>query len=282
MPGEDKGLFRKTSLEALDDKGEVREIVKVTRPSMIIVIIAMAVCCLVALCWLFFGKVNLKVTAYGVAFPHAQLQSQSLPFSGRVKQLGVTHGEYAAAGTPLMNVATETAQMTVMSENSGVVLDYKAVNEEFRANEPIVYMLPQDTSNLGREIIALVQFRDLRWLKIGQQVQVTPSDLTREDYGYAKGKITSIDPYPISEKEVQEKLKLSQFAANIFPEGSAYEVKVLLEGDRNHLKWSRKKSSHLRFPTGSFCQVQIITRRLRVYEVIIMKLRNKVYNIEDK
>jgi len=282
MAGEKKDLFRKASLEALDDKGEVSEIVKVTRPSMIIVIIAMAVCCLVALCWCFFGKVNLKITAYGVAFPHAQLQSQSLPFSGRVKQLGVSHGDFAAAGTPLMTVATEAAQMTVAAENSGVVLDYKAINQEFRANEPIVFMLPQDTANLGREIIALVGFKDLRWLKKGQTVQVTPSDLTREDYGYATGKITAIDPYPISQQEVKEKMKLSQFATDIFPEGSAYEVKILLDGNKNKLNWSREKSSHLRFPTGSFCQVQIITRRLRVYEVIIMKLKDKVYNITDK
>jgi len=244
------------------------------------------VCLVVAVCWCAFGTVNLKVTASGVAFPHAGLQSQSLPFAGRVKAVRATHGSYVDRGTPIMTVATDMAQSTVVAEQSGVILSFKAVDEEFRANEPIVYMLPQDTGSVGREIIALVTFKDLRWLKTGQQVQVTPSDLTREDHGYATGVITAIDPYPISEQEAKEKLRLSQYYSEIFPSTAAYEVKILLdkgtggnEKGESGLNWSRQKSSHLRFPVGSFCQVQVITRRLKVYEVIIAKLRNKVYNI---
>ena len=283
MSEERNKLFRQESLAALNSNSETSEYARVTRPSTVVLLAALVACCIVATCWCAFGTVNLKITATGVSFPHAGLQSQSLPFAGRVMQVRVGHGSHVEQGTPLLTVATDVAQSTLTAEREGVVLSFKQVGNEFLAGEPVVYMLPQSGATSGREIIALVQYKDLRWLKPGLQVQVTPADLTREDYGYATGKVSEIDPYPISREEAKEQLRLDQFGDAIFPEGTAYEVKIVLDADADgRLKWSRQKSSHLRFPVGSFCQVQIVTRNLKVWQVIMLKLHSHIDNLYEK
>jgi len=279
---EKEELFRNEALSAIDDNSDVMEHVRVTTPSLTAILVALAVCCAIAVCWCFFGTTNIKINASGIAFPHANLEVQSLPFDGRVMSVSATHGSYVSKGTPIMTVLTETAQSSIAAEKSGVILSYKPVNEAFKANEPVVYMLPQPTEHAGREVIALVKFHDLRWIHPGLQVQVTPSDLTREDYGYATGRVISVDPYPISQTETEEKLRLAQFSKTIFPNEAAYEVKILLDETDGHLNWSRAKSRHLTFPTGSFCNVQIVTRTLKIYELLIFKLNAAACNIQGK
>jgi len=279
---QDNEIFRQESLRALDDNSDITEYAKVVRPSLVVAICALGVCMLVALLWLFYGNVNLKTTAQGVSFPHSGLVSQSLPFQGRVDKIYATHGTYVSRGTPVMSVSSATAQSTVVADHDGVVLSYTPLYGQFATNEPILFMLPQNNDLTGREIIAFVSFKDLRWLKIGQKVQVTPLDLPREDYGYATGVISEIETYPISAEEAVQEMKMTQFPETIFPKETAYKIKIVLDKNGNNLNWSRAKSAHLKFPVGSFCNVQIITRTLKVYEVLVMKLKSVVNNIGDR
>jgi len=284
MSEEKNNLFRKEALAAMDDNSDVKEYVRVTRPSLLIILIALIICIVVALYWLFFGTTNLKIGASAIAFPHSSLEVQTVPFEGRVIKRYISHGNYVYKGTKLLTLLTKTAQSDITANKDGVVLSYKGTNETFQANSPVVYMLPQQRERTGREIIAYVKFKDLRWIKKGQQVQVTPADLTREEYGYAKGTVVSIDPYPSSKEEVARKLKLPTFSEETLTDKeAAYEVKILLNVDeKGNLCWSREKSNHLKFPIGSFCKIQVVTRTLKIYEVLLMKLEDIVYNIEDK
>jgi len=275
-------LFRKESLDAIGDRSDVVEYARIARPSTVVLLVALLACCAVALGWLAFGRVNLKTEAMGLAFPHGGLQTQRLPVDGRVTEVVAGHGVHVEQGAPLMTVAVGDAETTVRAEHGGTVLSTKAVGERFEANEPVAYLLPESGARQGREIVALATFSDLRWLRPGMVVQATPADLSREDYGYATGRVESVDPYPISLTEAKERWRLAQFPETIFPSGAAYEVKILLDADaEGNLHWSRQKSSHLRFPVGQFCRVQILTRTLRVWQVLLLKLQGAEEEIKQ-
>ena len=92
-----------------------------------------------------------------------------------------------------------------------------------------------------RELIAYVPFKDLRKLKVGMEVQVSPTDLPREEYGYMVGHIIEIANYPTTKEEASSQFKVEQFAADIFPSETAFEIKVLLDvNPENHeqIHWS--------------------------------------------
>ena len=156
----------------------------------------------------------------------------------------------------------------------GVVFPFKTDLKD----EAGVLALP----NNGQEMLVYVSFYDLRKLKVGQQVQVTPADLDRESYGYAYGKITAIEHYPTTREAVAKRLKLAPLAAFI-PQGEAvYEVAVVLDKQDGKLIWSREKSRSLTISTGTLCNVYVITERQPVWRVIIGAVDNNVESLTGK
>ena len=156
----------------------------------------------------------------------------------------------------------------------GVVFPFKADVKD----EASLKALPDN----GRELLVYVTFYDLRKLKIGQQVQVTPADLERESYGYAYGKITAIASLPTTRQAVTQRLKLAPLAAFI-PQGEpVYEVNIVLDEKDGHLVWSRDKSENLSITTGTLCDVYIITARQPVWRVLVGAVDDSVESLTGK
>lgn len=156
----------------------------------------------------------------------------------------------------------------------GVVFPFKADVKD----EASLKALPDN----GRELLVYVTFYDLRKLKIGQQVQVTPADLERESYGYAYGKITAIASLPTTRQAVTQRLKLAPLAAFI-PQGEpVYEVNVVLDEKDGKLVWSREKSESLSITTGTLCDVYIVTARQPVWRVLVGAVDDSVESLTGK
>lgn len=156
----------------------------------------------------------------------------------------------------------------------GVIFPFETTIED----EAGVQTLPDN----GRELLVYASFNDLRKLKTGQQVQVTPADLERESCGYAYGKISAIAHYPTTRQAVAKRLKLAPLAAFI-PQGEAvYEVKVVLDEQDGQLVWSREKSRSLTISTGTLCNVYVITERQPVWRVLIGVIDDSVESLTGK
>ena len=156
----------------------------------------------------------------------------------------------------------------------GVVFPFKADVK----TEADVQALPEDC----REMLVYVTFYDLRKLKVGQQVLVTPADLERESCGYAYGKITAIAQYPTTRQAVAQRLKLAPLAAFI-PQGEpVYEVSVVLDEKDGHLVWSREKSESLSITTGTLCDVYVVTARQPVWRVLVGAVDDSVESLTGK
>ena len=275
----DNNIFNKRSLEALDEKDDIMESAKVTRPSLAMVLCAMLVMCAVAVYWCLFGTLNYKVAAQGVMFPHGEPTPLVLPYGGTVERIATAHGRQVKAGEPLMEVRTDLASTDVRAQKDGVVLTYKQEGEQFNAQEAVVWMMPQESDRMNREMLVYASFNDVRKLKIGPQV--TPANMEREKWGYAYGKIISIEKYPTTRNEVAQRLKMEALAAFLPADDAIYEVKVLLDkaSSPSGLKWSREKAEKIEIPTGTFCNVQVITSKKKVYEVLIGNVEDKMNDL---
>jgi len=257
------------------------ELARVSHPSLLFILVAMLALCAVAAYWCAFGTINYKVTAQGVVFPFDNPQGVGAPTAGTVEHILTSRGASVKAGDELMEIRCGDSTTTIKAPTAGIVLTYRAEEEDFRENDNIVWLIPEATAEMQREMLVYVGFDDLRALKEGQQVQVTPADLQREDCGYAYGSIKSIDPYPTDRNEVASRLKLAPLASFI-GDGAVYEVKVLLtaaQTDSMKLMWSREKSSSLKMGTGTLCNVQVITEKKRVWEVLVGRVSDTVDGI---
>ena len=254
----------------LESPGQINDFIKVTTPPLYIVIMSMLICSVVVCFWLAFGTVTEHVQSVAVVFPHETPLRVGINTEGDVDKLYVMNGERVVKGTPLMAVRSKEGIDTLFAQMTGMVISSKTVDESFRAHETLMEIIPEKNNQLNRELITYVKYKDLRELKPGQEVQVTPVDLHREDYGYIRGHITKINHFPIRLEDARKQSVIKNFVDTVFPDDTAYEVQIVVDVDADspsHLKWSRLQSCDIRLSSMSFCNVQIITQRKPVYKM---------------
>lgn len=269
-------LFNKEALDALDDHSEAEEMARIASPRLRPVLGAMVVMMVVAVYWCIFGTINYKVTAQGVVFPFEEAAPVSVPYDGVVDRCLVTHGSAVVNGAGVLEIRNALSSTTVLAPRDGVVLQTLAAGTEFKAGQPVAWLMPQSAQMAGREMLCYVTFDDLRKLKLGQQVQATPADLQRENWGYAYGRVVGIEHYPTTRGEIVNRLKLDPLAAFIGDGQAVYEIRVALDEQNGGLVWSREKSQKLAVGTGSLCNIQIVTQKKPVWRVLVGAVENTV------
>ena len=275
-------LFNKEALQALDDKSELKEMPRVASPALWLILTSLLMICALALFWCIFGKLNYTVNATAVVFPFAEARPISVPFDGTVHHVIATNGQKVAAGAPIASIRSQLATTTLTSPENGVVLTSKPAESKFVAREPVVWILPQELQLHDREVLAYVPFTNLRKVKIGAKVQVTPADLEREKWGYAVGTVTGIERYPTARQAVAQRWKLAELAAMIPANQPVYEIRIVLDRGADGLIWSRKKSQNMAVTTGMPCNVQIIWSQKYVWEVLTGRLDNMLETLQGK
>ena len=269
-------IFNQEALEALDDHSEAEEMARVASPKLRLVLAAMLMMVAVVLYWCIFGTINYKVTAQGVVFPFDEATPVTVPYDGTVTRNLVSHGTAVERGAGVVEIRNALSVSTVPAIRDGVVIQALQAGTPFKAGEPVAWLLPQTRQMAGREMLCYVTYNDIRKLKIGQQVQVTPANMERENWGYALGKVVGIEQYPTTRQEIVGRVKLDPLAAFI-PDGQAvYEVRVVLDEKDGALVWSRTKSRDVVVGNGALCNIQIITSRKPVWRVLAGTVENTV------
>lgn len=272
-------IFNQEALEALDDHSEAQEMARVASPRLKIVLAAMVAMMIVVIYWCMFGTINYKVTAQGVVFPFGEAAPVSVPYDGTVNRIFVAHGASVKSGATVMEIRNALSATSVQAPRDGVVIQTLLLGAEFKAGQPVAWLLPQEQKMAGREMLCYVTYDDLRKLKIGQQVQATPANMKRETYGYACGRVVGIEQYPTTRQEIIDRVKLDPLAAFI-PDGQAmYEVRVTLDDQDGRLVWSREKSRNVNVGNGALCNIQVITERKPVWRVLIGSVEDTVQSL---
>ena len=272
-------IFNKEALEALDDHSEAQEMARVASPKVRIVIAAMVAMMVVVLYWCIFGTINYKVNAQGVVFPFGEAAPISVPYDGVVSRILVGHGTTVANGAAVIEIRSAFSSTTVTAPRDGVVIQTLPLGAQFKAGEPVAWLLPQTQQMTGREMLCYVTYNDLNKLKIGQQVQATPANMERENWGYAYGRVVGIEQYPTTRAEIVNRVKLDPLAAFIQDGQAMYEVRVTLDEQDGGLVWSREKSRNVVVGNGALCNIQIITQKKPVWRVLVGTVENTVQSI---
>ena len=279
-----KSLFREKSLGEINSPEKIDEYISVTVPSVYTILCTLAVMTAALIAWVFFGNVTDKVYIGGVVFPDEDVVGVSIPNSGIVRNVFVHKGDYVEKNQSLALVSVQESYSIVSAPYNGVVLFNKAENTPFEAFEPIVNLINKDTTSVIRNIVAFANFNNLRELHTGMEVQVSPTDLPREKNGYIYGTIVRISKYPISKSEAVQKMKVEDFANNIFPnEGSAFEVTVSLKLDpqnKNEFLWSFPQTEKVDMGVGTFCNIQIITKKRSIYQFLFEMIKDTSRKVE--
>ena len=264
-------LFRQQALDTVESPDRIKDYIQVSGPSFYVWLLSILICVVAVCIWAFNTTVNDFVKIKGIAFPHEQIMHVSAPLDGRIVQVYVQKGDEVKKGDILLRYRSEDGIHELRSNVEGTVLYHKIQQESVIAMIPCVYLLPDNRVDRMKEIIAFVTYADLRKLKEGMQVQVTPADLKREKVGYMYGRIISINGLPTSLEEARDIFKLEEFTKAIFPSEASFMVKVMLEDDpqnKEGIHWSHKGGDGIDVKIGTFCDMQIVAARRTIFDLL--------------
>ncbi len=105
-------------------------------------------------------------------------------------------------------------------------------------------------------------------LSDGMKVQVSPDYAPRQEYGYIFGTVESIGAKPVTEEEIVQTFDHIQYVQGLITQGNMVEVRVALQRTEGRLKWSTQKGEGVSVTSGSNCDLLIVTKERKPYELI--------------
>ena len=294
----ESNLFRKSSLERVSSPERLNDYIKITHPGIFGVLFGCLAILIAVSLWGVYGNIPDSVNTVGVIFPQNGVTTVIPTISGRISDMRVKVGDYVEAGQIIAIVPQEEllkqiqelksseqpdqkliADMistyescsVIVAPVSGIVLSAKAANETVSNMEAVASIVEQEKYANDKQVICYIEASAAKKLKEGMEVQVSPNFAPREEYGYMYGYITSIGSYPVSETDVLTAVGNQQYAQGLSIQGNCVEVRVTLTVDSasaNKIKWSNKKGEKVTLSIGTNCNMQIIIKKYRPYELL--------------
>ena len=165
----------------------------------------------------------------------------------------------------------------VISPYDGQVLELKVSSgSNVAMGQPILSIQPDDHS---LELVAYVSSSDAKEIKTGMEVQVSPSNIKREEYGFMKGEVVYVSDYPATPAALMRNFENESLAKALSSSGPVTEVRVALKGDPetpSGFQWSASKGPPIIITSGTICTVQIVTKRQQPISLVFPYIKKKL------
>lgn len=191
MSENEKNLFRKSSLERVSSPEQLNEYIKVTNPSLIVILVTVFAMILSAMVWIFAGGLPKTVSLEGV----------------------------------------------IVGNPSGT-----------------------------QKVYSYVSIGDSKRLAEGMEVQICPEYAPREEYGYIKGKITSIGDEIVTSQYLNYEFENPQIILPLITAASKESNLIEIEMDMGD--WSNENGKNIEIVEGTLCEISAIVGETKPYELI--------------
>jgi HlyD family secretion protein len=171
------------------------------------------------------------------------------PYTGRILEVSVDEGTVVNRGTTLMNI--------------------ELMGKEIKNLEAVLYFPPRE----GKKI------------RLGMQVQVAPSTVKQEKYGFVKGMVTHVSEFPSTFQGMMRTLQNQELVSKLSMGGAPIEVRADLipdPGTPSGYKWSSSKGPPMAINTGTLCFSTVTTAEQPPISLVIPLFKKHVLGIGEE
>jgi len=162
------------------------------------------------------------------------------PYGGEVIELKADTGAAVAAGSAILSIQREVDEL-----------------------EALVY-LPSDKAKAA---------------ELGQEAQISPSTVKREEYGYIRAKVVYVADYPATPAALMRNFQNESLVRALTAQGPVTELRVVLEADPSTpsgFKWSSSAGPAITLSSGTICSVEVVTREQKPYTLVLPFIKEKL------
>lgn len=267
-----KSLFRQEAMDKTLSPDELDRLMRVTSPRGWLALIALLALVAAAVAWGVFGTVPVAVRAEeGVLLggdSRHQVVSQT---SGLVTDVQVETRDNVKKGQVIARVrsnsGTESDVLSLFGGRVDSVVVEKGMLVRRGQNVAVV--------KEGKEPLAAFIFvsgEQGKQLKKGMKVQVLPSTVKAEEYGYIKGKVTSVSQFPVTPDEMFLLLE-NQSLVDTLRTGDAQlrvDVKLLRDSSTpSGFQWSSSQGPPFTVTRGTLCSATFVLGEERPFDLVL-------------
>ena len=164
---------------------------------------------------------------------------------------------------------------------SGRVVEISTeVGQSVSTGEDIITLTPESSDEIQLDVIALLPQSKGKELKVGDDVQVSPTFASRSRYGFIKGKISTIDVYAATDGELSDFIQSSSMIADLKSRYTSLLIaRIELERDsktESGFQWSTRKGWPGRIEPGTLLDIQAVFRVDRPIDLLLPWLRSLI------
>jgi HlyD family secretion protein len=128
----------------------------------------------------------------------------------------------------------------------------------------------------GLEAILYIPSVHGKKVRAGMEVQIAPSTVKKEEFGYLLGTVTYVSDFPVTPQGMTRVLKNDQLVSTLSGDDAPYQVHVDLLPDPDNVstyRWTSAEGPPLRIQSGTLASAGIVVERRRPILMVIPALR---------
>lgn len=202
-----------------------------------------------------------------------------------VQARSVHDGAMQKSAFAINEVENEVAQLErgvttgaeVRSPSTGRIVEITAeLGTVIARGESLVTLNPTGRAVTALQAIAYVPAAEGKRIVRGMVVQITPSTIRAEEYGYMLGKVTYVSDLPATARSMLRLLKSEELVKSMMGITPPQEVHVDLLPDPSTVsgyRWSSAQGPPVKIEPGTLCQSAIIVASRHPIEMVVPFLR---------
>ncbi len=167
----------------------------------------------------------------------------------------------------------------IISPYHGRILEVvKNVGEVIRTGEPLFKLDLIGDKIKDIEAVMYISPTEGKKVRPGMEIQISPSTVKQEEFGFMLGKVTSVAEFPSTGQGMMRVLKNEKLVTVLSGSGAPFEVYADLITDPNTesgYKWSSSSGPSIKIHSGTLCSSAIIVREQKPISLVIPKIREK-------
>jgi HlyD family secretion protein len=136
-----------------------------------------------------------------------------------------------------------------------------------------------ETEEGTMQAVIYIPAGDGKKVRPGMEIQVSPSTVKPEEYGFIIGRVDSVSLFPSTPNGMQRVLRNEQLAKELSQSGAPIEVAAELLKDSHTVsgyKWSSPQGPPISVFSGTLCNGNIVVGNKRPVEYVIPKIKETV------
>ncbi len=225
-----KPIFRQVALERLSSPEQLDQLMPVTSLRAWAALLALLLILITAFGWSLVGTLPTQVAGHGILIRGGQVLRVASPVPGQIAAVFVNVGHDVQTGQTIASLYTvDGASAPIIAAFSGRVVELLVgPGSVVAAGDGIANL---DNVSRPLEAVVYVSAPDGKRIQPGLSVAVSPVNVSPEQFGFMRGVVRSVAPFPATSQSMMLVLANDQLVSEFAAAGAPIEVRIDLQPD---------------------------------------------------